>query len=99
VSKFKGKRYSDEERERALFVYIESFYNTRRIHTSLGKSPLQALKELGPPSPSRSQGACGDFSPAGGGKVERVRLCSRPLRRSASMSSAMLERWKFREAA
>lgn len=24
----------------ALFVYIESFYNTRRIHTSLGKSPL-----------------------------------------------------------
>ena len=48
----------------ALFAYIESFYNTRRIHTSLGKSPLQALKQQGPSSPSCSQGACGDFSPA-----------------------------------
>ena len=57
--------YADaSELERALFVYIESFYNTRRIHTSLGKSPLEALEENGPSSPSCSQGACGDFSPA-----------------------------------
>jgi len=48
----------------ALFVYMESFYNTRRIHTSQGKSPLEALNEYRPSSPSCSQGSCGDFSPA-----------------------------------
>src|SRR5690606_11721229 len=31
-----------EELAAALFVYIEGFYNTRRIHTSLGMSPLEA---------------------------------------------------------
>jgi transposase InsO family protein len=59
-----GLHANASELERSLFVYIESFYNTRRIHTSLGKSPLEALKDTGPSSPSRSQGACGDFSPA-----------------------------------
>jgi transposase InsO family protein len=56
--------YADAEQlASALFVYIESFYNTRRIHTALGGSPLEALKGHGPSSPSCSQGACGDFSP------------------------------------
>lgn len=53
-----------EQLAAALFVYIESFYNTRRIHTSLGRSPLEALSGHGPSSPSCSQAACGDFSPA-----------------------------------
>jgi transposase InsO family protein len=59
-----GSHAGVPELEQALFAYIESFYNTRRIHTSLGKPPLEALKDHGPSSPSCSQGACGDSSPS-----------------------------------
>ena len=41
-----SKRYSDSDECRSdIFEYIESFYNTRRIHTSLGMSPKRKLQE------------------------------------------------------
>lgn len=36
---------SVEEAHQALFEYIEGFYNPRRIHTSIGMSPLQKLQQ------------------------------------------------------
>lgn len=40
-----SKRYSSPEQCRSdLFEYIEGFYNTRRIHTSLGMSPRSKLE-------------------------------------------------------
>lgn len=41
-----SKRYSSADECRSdIFEYIESFYNTRRIHTSLGMSPKRKLQE------------------------------------------------------
>lgn len=47
-----SKRYSSSDECRSdIFEYIESFYNTRRIHTSLGMSPKRKLNErTGEPS-------------------------------------------------
>jgi len=60
-----GLEYLDvEQAHQSLFSYIEGFYNTRRIHTSIGMPPLSRLKEAQPTSPSCSQGGCGDFPPS-----------------------------------
>ncbi len=54
-----GLEYRDLGQARqSLFSYIEGFYNTRRIHTSVGMSPLQMLGDArrspNPSAPSHS---------------------------------------------
>lgn len=53
-----------EHLRRWLFAYIEGFYNTRRLHTSIGMAPRQKLEEALSERPSCSQGGCGDLTPA-----------------------------------
>jgi putative transposase len=41
-----GISYRDlEQANQSLFSYIEGFYNTRRLHTSIGMTPLQKLQQ------------------------------------------------------
>lgn len=40
-----SKFNSPEEAKLAIFVYIEMFYNTRRIHSSLGYMSREQFKE------------------------------------------------------
>lgn len=41
-----GISYRDlEQAHQSLFSYIEGFYNTRRLHTSIGMTPLQKLQQ------------------------------------------------------
>ena len=60
-----GFEYRDiEQANSSLFAYIEGFYNTRRLHTSIGMAPMEKLREAAIPSPSCSQGGCGDSFPS-----------------------------------
>lgn len=60
-----GVAFRDLEQAQAtVFAYIEGFYNTRRIHTSIGMAPLEKLREALPASPGCPQRGCGDLPPA-----------------------------------
>lgn len=60
-----GVAYRDvEEARRELFSYIEGFYNSRRLHTSIGMSPRSKLLQSRSRAKVAHKGGCGDLTPA-----------------------------------
>ena len=51
-----GVRYtSHAEMKSETFEYIEVFYNRKRMHSTLGKSPIECKRSTLPPCPSANQ--------------------------------------------